>query len=195
MDIKKTTIVLAFLLIVMAAFSQGKEQAPAKPFKFSISFGTGWTHYIDNLDYGNQNLKTDHAGFSFRFFWEPEYRLSLGAETGSYTMFKLQSPSGSTTSNEVTRKVTPMLLLARMRIVDHFFLSTGFGLALLTNTAEGAGEKVVTNTTSLSNYQFSASYIYPLSKRWQLGSEAKVFDFGAYNDWMYSLQVFCAFRF
>lgn len=181
---------MVFLLIALAAFSQLQETATTKPVRFSLSLGTGWTHYIDNLEYGNQNISKDFAGFSFRFYWEPEYRLSLGAETGSYTMFKYSGPSG-----DVTRKVIPMLLLVRMRIVDHFYLGTGFGLASLTNTSTYPGQKIVTNTMSLSNYQFSASYIYPLGTRWQLGGEAKVYDFGAYNDWMYSLQVFWAYRF
>jgi hypothetical protein len=187
---KKMALILIFFLTALAVFSQQKEQSASKPVRFSLSPGIGWTHYLDNLAYGNQNLSNDFAGFSFRFLWEPEYRLSLGAETGFYTMFKVLGVSG-----EITRKVTPMLLLVRMRIVDHFYLGTGFGLAFLTNTSNAAGQKIVTKTTSLANYQFSASYIYPLSTRWQIGSEAKVFDFGAYNDWMYSLQAFCAYRF
>jgi hypothetical protein len=192
---KKIAFVLVFLFAFSPAFSEQKEQSPVEPRHFSLSLGTGWTHYIDNLDYGNKNLNKDFAGLSFRFFWEPEYRLSLGAETGSYTMFKVKSQPGSGTTGDITRKVIPMLLLARMRFVDNFYIGTGFGLAMLTNTAKGAGEKIVTNTLSLANYQFSASYIYPLSARWQLGGEVKLFDFGAYNDWMYSLQAFCAYRF
>jgi hypothetical protein len=190
MDRKIIAVVLVFLLTTFAAFPQQQELASSKPVHFSLSPGTGWTHYIDNLDYGNKNLSKDFAGFSFRFLWEPEYRLSLGAETGSYTLFKVKDQSG-----DITRRVIPILLLARMRIVNHLYLGTGFGLASLTNTSIYAGQKIVTNTMSLSNYQFSASYIYPLSTRWQLGGEVKLFDFGAYNDWMYSLQAFCAYTF
>ncbi len=192
---KYITFVLIFLLTALAAFPQQTDEAAVKPLRYSLSLVTGWTHYIDNLEYGNQNLSKDFAGFSFRFFWEPEYRLSLGAETGSYTMFRVASPAVSATSGEITRKVIPAMLLVRMRIVDHFYLGTGFGLAFLTNTSKGADKNIVTNTTSLSNYQFSASYIYPITNRLQLGGEAKVYDFGAYNDWLFSLQVFCAYRF
>jgi len=192
---KNIAFVLVFLLTTLAAFPQQKDTALAKPTHFSITLGACLTHYLDNLDYGNQNLSKDFAGFSFRILWEPEYRLSLGAETGSYTMFKVKSPPGSATTGDITRRVTPIFLLVRMRIVDYIYLSTGFGLAFLTNTSNDADQKIVTNTTSLSNYLFSASYIYPLSTHWQLGVEAKVFDFGAYKDWMNSLQVIGAFRF
>ena len=188
-------IILVFLFTTLAAFPQQKDTVVTKPPYFSLTLGTGLTHYIDNLDYGNQNLSKNFAGFSFRFLWEPEYWLSLGAETGSYTMFKVKSPPGSSTTGDVTRRVTPMILLVRMHIIDYIYLSTGFGLAFLTNISNDEAQKIVTNTTSLSNYLFSASYIYPLSKHWQLGVEAKVFDFGAYNDWMNSLQVFGTLRF
>ena len=196
MGTKKTTLIILFFLTALASFATQKDSLQSKPTRFSVALGNGWTHYIDNLDYGNQNLNKDFAGLSLRFLWEPEYRLSLGAETGYYTMFfKFKNQTGSATTGEITRRITPILLLVRMRIIDHFYLSTGFGLALLTSSSKGAEQNIVTNTMSLSNYQFTASYIYPLSPRVQLGGEAKLFNFGAYNDWMYSLQAFCAYRF
>ena len=192
---KNIAFVLVFLLTALSAFPQHQDSALAKPLHFSFTVGACLTHYIDNLDYGNQNLSKNFAGISFRFLWEPEYRLSLGAETGIYTMFKVKSPPGSATTGDITRRITPMFLLVRMRVVDYIYLSTGFGLAFLTNTSNDMDQKIVTKTTSLSNYLFSATYIYPISKHWQLGVEAKLFDFGAYKDWMNSLQVIGAFRF
>jgi hypothetical protein len=192
---KVFSVVLVLTLTAMAAFSQQDEPSPAKPVRFSIALGSGWTHYHDNMQYGNQNLRKDFAGFSLRFFWEPEYRLSLGVETGSYTLFKAKSQSVTNATGDITRRVIPMFFLVRMRIIDNFYLGTGFGFASLSNTSTGTKQKIVTRTMSLSNYQFSASYIYPLSARWLLGGEAKLYNFGAYNDWMYALQVFCAYKF
>jgi hypothetical protein len=191
----KTAFVLVLCFTALAAFSQQDGPHAVKSARFTLTAGTGWTHYIDNLDNGNQNISKDFAGFSFRFFWEPEYRLSLGAETGFYTLFKVKSQSVAGESGNISRRIIPMLLLVRMRIIDNFYLGTGFGFARLTNTATGTGQKIVTNTMSLSNYQFSVSWIYPLSSRWQLGGEAKLYNFGAYNDWMYSVQALCAWRF
>ncbi len=192
---KMTAFVLVFIFTAMTAFPQSGGPYPDKPTRFSLTLGGGWTHYFDNLDNGNQNLSKDFAGYSFLFFWEPEYRLSLGVETGYYTLFKLQSKANSTLKGDISRQVIPMLMLVRMRIVDDFYLSTGFGFARLTNSATENGQKIVTNTLSLSNYQLSASYIYPLSTHWQLGGEFKMYDFGAYDDWMYSVQLLCSFRF
>lgn len=189
------TFILFLFLIVPKVFAQQPEATTGKQSHYSLSVGTGWTHYIDNLEYGNKNLSQDFAGFNFRFYWEPEYRLNLGAETGYYTLFRAKAQPGSSITGDITRNVVPFFLLVRMRIIDRFYLGTGFGFAGLTNTASYNGQTLKTTATSLSNYQFSASYIYPLSYRWQLGGETKVYDFGAYNDWMCSLQVFFAYRF
>jgi hypothetical protein len=189
------TFILVLFLVVPEVFAQQQGATTGKLSHYSISAGTGWTHYIDNLEYGNKNLSQDFAGFNLRFYWEPEYRLSLGAETGYYNLFRAKAQPGSSINGDITRHVVPFFLLVRMRIIDRFYLGTGFGFAGLTNTASYNGQTIKTTATSLSNYQFSASYIYPLSHRWQLGGEAKVYSFGAYNDWMYSFQVFCAYRF
>jgi hypothetical protein len=98
------------------------------------------------------------------------------------------------TSVKIERTVVPMMLLARMRIVDNVYLGAGMGLAFITNKASGANQSVITKTTSLSNFELSASYIYPLSKYWLVGGEFKMFHFGNLNDWMYSLQATCALR-
>lgn len=193
MQIKKGASILVLLFVTAWAFPQQKDSA--RPFNYSLSFGTGWNHYLDNLDYGSKNLNKDFVGFSFRFLWEPEYRLSMGAETGIYTMFNKQSSSPSVVSGKTSRRVTPLLLLVRMRIVDRLYLGAGFGLAMLNNTTIYGSQKIIAKTTSLSNYQFSTSYSYPIGQHLQLGCEAKLFDFGAYNDWMYALQLFCAVRF
>jgi hypothetical protein len=87
-----------------------------------------------------------------------------------------------------------MLLLVRMRIIDNFYIGAGTGLAFITNKAAGAGAETVTKTTSLSNFELSGTYLYPLGKHFRVGGEFKGFHFGNLNDWMYSVQVLCAVR-
>jgi hypothetical protein len=88
----------------------------------------------------------------------------------------------------------PFLLLVRMRVVDHLHLSAGAGLAMMFNQISGIDDPISSKILSVSNYQFSASYNYPFSKRWVGGAEFKVLNFGKTADWMYGLQVFCAVR-
>jgi opacity protein-like surface antigen len=191
---KTTFIALVLVFLSLAAFPQQKDSVTARLNHYSLTFGTGWTHYIDNLEYGVDKIRKDFAGVSLKFFWEPEHRLSLGLETGYYRMFRVTSQYNADTAIQVDRDVVPLLLLVRMRIVDHVYLGAGMGLAMIFSKASGAGQEVNTKVWSLSNYQFSGSYIYPLTSHWQVGGELKMFNFGKLDDWIYSVQALCAFR-
>jgi hypothetical protein len=192
---KRSISVPLLVLISLLAFSQQNDSLNGKLSHYSLAIGTGWTHYFNNLEYGDKNITTDFGGISLRFFWEPEYRLSLGLESGYYRLFKVKAQLTPDMTGEAVRSVIPMLLIARMRIVDNFYLGTGFGLALIKNKASGGSQQVNTNTLSLSNYEATASYIYPVNARFRIGGEMKLNNFGSLNDWMYTLQVFGAIRF
>lgn len=188
-------LMMIFMFIVLPAFSQQNEHEIKRLSHFSFSVGTGWTHYINNLDYGAEKISQDFAGISSQFFWEPEYRLSLGMETGYYKLFEFNEELTYNITSEVDRTVIPIMLLFRMRIVDNFYISTGFGLAMVNNITLGESTKVLTKTWSLSNYQAVAAYIYPLNAHLRIGGEMKIFHFESLNDWMYSLQAQFAVKF
>ncbi len=187
-----SVIVLVFLEV--AAFSQKNDSVKVRLNHYSLTLGIGWSHYYDNLEYGDKNISQDFAGLSVKFFWEPEHRLSLGLESGYYHLFKVKYQLTNDASAEVNRSVVPFLLLVRMRIVDHFYLGTGMGLAVINNKVSGGNSEILTKTWSLSNYEFSGSYVYPLKRHLNVGGEFKVFNFGNLNDWIYSLQVVCAIK-
>jgi hypothetical protein len=190
----KSSLTLVLVFFTMVVFSQKSDSTKVRLNHYTFTIGTGWTHYINNLDYGDQKIQQNFAGVSMKFFWEPEHRLSLGLETGYYKLFKITDQINADTSIEINRTVVPMLLLARMRIVDNVYLGVGMGLAFITNKASGINQEISTKVTSLSNFEFSAAYIYPLSKHWLIGGECKGFHFGNLDDWMYSIQATCAVR-
>jgi hypothetical protein len=190
----RTGLTLILVCFTLFVFSQKQDSVKVRLNHYSFTIGAGWTHYYNNLDYGDQKIKKDFAGLSFKFYWEPEHRLSLGLETGYYKMFKVTDQIGEDTTIEVDRTVIPLLLLVRMRIVDHVYLGAGMGLAFIYNKASGANKAITANVTSLSNYKFTGSYIYPLNKHWNVGGEVMVFNFGKFDDWMYSVQAVCAIR-
>jgi hypothetical protein len=179
----------------VSAFCQQSDTLQKRKNSYVIETGAGWTHYFNNLEYGDKNIKTDFAGVSMRLFWEPEYRLSLGIESGYYRLFKVEGNLDSGMPFEVDRDVIPIMLLARMRIAGNLFLGTGFGLALIKNKSLVENEMIKTNTLSLSNYELSAAYIYPLNSHLKIGGEMKVYNYGSLNDWLYSLQLFGVVRF
>ena len=193
----RNKIIITFTLVLfsLALYSQQKDSVKVKLNHYSFAVGTGWTHYINNLENGDDDIRQNFAGVSFKFFWEPEHRLSLGLESGYYKLFKTTHQVNTDTTLEVNRTVVPLLLLVRMRIVDNVYLGAGFGMALLNNKASGANQEITTKTTSLANFELTGAYIYPLSRPWQVGGEARVYRFGSLEDWMLSVQAMCAFRF
>ncbi len=191
---KKIIVTLVLTCLTLAVFSQQKDSVKVHLNHYTLTIGAGWTHYIDNLENGDKDIQKNFAGVSFKFYWEPEYRLSLGLESGYYQLFKVKGQLTDNTTVEVSRTVLPLLLLARMRIVDNVYLGAGLGLAILTNKSSGNNMKIVTKTTSLSNFELSGAYVYPLSKHWLVGGEVKMFHFGSLADWMYSVQATCAIK-
>ncbi len=184
---------MAFLSVVV--YSQKNDSGKLRLNHYSFTIGTGWTHYINNLESGGQNIQKDYAGVSLKFFWEPEHLLSLGLETGYYKLFVAKGQLTDNTTGQVDRSVIPLLLLIRMRIIQNVHLGVGTGIALINNKTVGGKQKVITETISLSNFEFSGTYIYPLSKHWLVGGEVKLFHFGNTEDTMYSIQATFAWRF
>ena len=182
------------ICFTMAVFAQKKDSIKVRLNHYTLTVGAGWTHYINNLENWDNNIKKDFAGVGFKFYWEPEYRLSLGLETGYYKLFNVSGQLPDNTTVDIDRTVVPMLLLARMRIIDNVYLGAGFGLAFITNKTSGANLNIATKTTSLSNFELSGAYVYPLSKHLLVGGEMKVFHFGSLADWMYSIQATFGFK-
>ena len=192
---KRAIYILVFsVFLSYGTFSQKADSIKVKRNHYSLTVGVGWTHYINTLEIGKDDATINSAGVSLKFFWEPEHRLSLGLESGFYRLYKVKSKSYTDVTGQATMSAMPFLLVVRMRIVDQFYLSAGAGLALMFNKVTGIDNKVNSNILSLSNYQFSGSYMYPLAKHWQVGGEFKVLNFGKASDWMYTIQALCAFR-
>ena len=193
---KKTLIpVLLFIFFSGTLYAQKKDSVKVKRTNhYSLAVGAGWTHYINTLEIGADKASTNSAGVSLKFFWEPEHRLSLGLESGFYRLYKVKATNDLGQSGSATMSAIPLLLVVRMRIVDYFYLSAGAGLAIMFNKVKGVDSQINSNILSLSNYQFSASYIYPVSKHWGFGGEFKVIDYGKASDWIYSLQALCVVR-
>lgn len=191
---KTSLIILLIFTLFPALFAAKKDSTRLSLNHYSLAVGIGWSHYINTLEIGEDAAFTNAAGVSLKFFWEPEHRLSLGLETGYYRLYKVKNKSYSDAKGQVTMSAVPLLLNIRMRVVDHFYLSAGAGLAIMMNKVTGMDAEIKSNILSLSNYQFSGSYIYPLNKHWNVGGEFKVFNFGKTADWMYTLSAVCAVR-
>jgi hypothetical protein len=187
---KTIFFIISALFIFSFAQAGGKDSTKVSLNRYSLSIGAGWSHYINTLEVGADLAKTNAGGLSLKFYWEPEHRLSLGLETGYFRLYKLKGEN----SGHITMSAIPLLLNVRMRVVDHFYLGTGAGLTIMMNKITGIDKDLSNNILSLSNYQFSGSYIYPLNNHWNVGGELKAFYFGKSSDWIYTIQALCAVK-
>lgn len=191
---KYALFTLFALLASTVVFASQKDSTRTKNNYYSLSVGIGWVHYVNNLDVGHDAAKNNFIGTSFKFFWEPKFRLSLGLESGYYKLYKVSKelPAGTA---EAEMSVVPLLLIVRMRIIDNLYLSAGGGMSLMMNKVNVINDQISSTILSLSNYQASASYLYPLSRLWHVGGEFKVLYYGKADDLSYTLQGLVAIKF
>lgn len=182
------------LMLLLASFvSWGQD---AKPTNWSVGAGLGWFHYINTLDIGAGLANTDHVGYTFRFMWEPEHRVSIGLESGYYTVYSLDRPaSGSIPGGTAKLTTIPLLLSFRIRVLPNFYLSGGPGMAIMYSNVSVLGNTAESSFLSMANLHVSAMYRKQISERFDLGGEVKFLNFGKTEDYGYSIQVVGAYRF
>lgn len=191
---KKTILIAVFcLLSVFPGYSQQSDSVPKPRNHFSLAISTGWSHYINSLKTVNSDeVNKDFVGVNMRFLWEPGYRLGLGLETGFYRIFRIKKEFTPEITGESNLYCFPLLLVVRMRVVDHFYLSVAPGLAVLVSKISGIQGTTVSTQWSYANFEVTASYLYPVSRHFSFGGEARIFLIGKVNDFMYTLQATCA---
>jgi hypothetical protein len=193
---KLILLCLIGLTVPFMALPQGNDSIPKSKSHYTLAFGAGWSHYFANMDLvPARSVDKDFIGMSFRFMWEPEYRLSLGLETGFYRVFKVDSVLSDKYTMRSRMNVIPLLLVVRMRIVDNFYLSVAPGIALETSKITGIGDEVTSSQWSFSNVEACASYLYPLAKHWIVGGEARYLYIGKTDDHMLSVNAVIAVKF
>jgi hypothetical protein len=189
----KISSFILFLLLCVTLSLSGQDK---KPNNWSVGAGVGWFHYINTLDLGAELAKANHAGYTFRFMWEPEHRLAIGLESGYYTIYSMeQGPTPILPGGSAKLSAIPLLLSFRIRVLPHLYLSGGPGMTIMYSDVTVLNNTVNSSFLSLANLHVSAMYRKKLSDRVDLGGEIKFLNFGKTEDYGYSLQVIGAYHF
>ena len=193
---KSISICLLCLFAALAVSAQTNDSIPKSRSHYTLAAGAGWSHYFSNMDLvPARNVQKDFVGLSFRFMWEPEYRLSLGLETGFYRIFKVDSVLTSEYTMHARMNMVPLLLVVRMRIADNFYLSVAPGIVVQFSQITGIGDKIQSTQYSFANFEACASYLYPLGKYLMAGGEARFFYIGKTNDYILSVNAVFGVKF
>lgn len=187
----KRSIVSLLLVILFSTAGLAQEQEKEKKVhtdSYTLALGAGWNYYINTMQVGKNDIRPNSAVVSFRFFWEPGELISLGLETGYFRLYKAVKQVSADLTSTASTDVVPLTLLLRMRVIDHFYLTAGMGLAVVMNKVY-LGEEINNNTLSYSNFKFAVSYIRPVSRKFFAGGELQFYNVGLTADWCTSLQA------
>lgn len=162
----------------------------------SIYVSTGISHYINTLqiDPLRVGLKQNFSCSSFKFMWEPEHRLSMGVETGYYKVYEVQLAEGKDI-NTASLTVIPILFCVQMRIFKHFFATVGTGVSIHHSEVNYQGIHSESEVMAFSNLQFSAGYIYPITKQFGLGLKGQFLSENKTEDGIFSVQAVARYQF
>lgn len=189
---KNTRYIILFVLLL--AFStavvaqEQKEEKKKHLDTYTLAVGGGWNYYLNSMQVGKDYIQPNAGIVSFRFFWEPGELVSLGLETGYFRLFKAEKQMSADLTSTASTDVVPLTLLLRMRVIDHFYVSAGMGLAITMNKVY-LGEEIDNTALSYSNFKFAASYLRPISKRFFVGGEWQFYNVGLTADWATSVQA------
>lgn len=186
-----------FIVAVIVSFSVLQAAAQEeKSNNWSIGAGAGWFHYINTLDVGKDLVKTNHAGFTFRFMWEPEHRVAMGLESGYYTIYSLDresTPQGPGGTAKLT--AVPLLISFRIRVLPDLYVSGGPGLTIMYSNVDVLDNKATGSFLSLANLHAAVMYRKKINDRFDVGTELKFLNFGKTEDYGFTLQLVGAYRF
>ena len=186
-------LIIIFFILISPLFGRAQEQ---KPNNWSVGAGVGWFHYINTLDIGADLAKTNQVGYTFRFMWEPEHRLSMGFESGYYTIYSMERPPSTQGPGGNAKLSAIQLLLAfRIRVLPDLFLAGGPGMTIMYSDVTVLNSTSNSSFLSLANLHLSAMYRKKINDRFDIGGEVKFLNFGKTEDYGYSVQVVGAYHF
>ena len=190
------TVLLSSTAVAQAVKKRNGKVRPVRQYSFVLYGGGGMAGYVADVNtqpIGLQtNIKTTFPYGTVRLMWHPNYRLRLGFETG-YTNFYSYSLKNGNTSGKVSLSAIPLLVVWSIPIVKRVNLFAGFGTYVVTTHLNYSG-KVKSTAYSLGS-NVAINYVYPLSKKLGLATEAKWLNAFQTKDNMLALQVQLVWKF
>lgn len=168
----------------MATYSQSQDKSRS----IKLTMGGGIGHFFNTFsNVLDEDVRNERPSFCGKLLWQPEYRLSIGIESGYYFMYSTTRIQTNTGSEKLTSKlkVVPIFLSLSMNVVNHLDINFGTGWADMiytVNPAQSKADKVVGTTYSMSNYTTGFTYSYQLGKKFTLGAEFKYLYLRKTND-------------
>jgi hypothetical protein len=162
---------------------------------FTFYGGVGPSYYFNNLVIGKNGV--NELGYSVvgRFMWEPEYRLSLGFETGYFQLYSADYNNGQNKAH-IKNIAIPIQIVVSMKFLKNYYCNFSMGQSILLNkvTASVAGD-FEASVVSLGDFGATIGYRRPISERFFVGAEIKAYYSAKLDDKNIALVFMAGYRF
>lgn len=143
-------------------------------------YGIFFNPYSNVPEYETKIIR---PAFSGKLLWEPEYRLSIGVESGYYFIYSTNIKSENNSDEYMTTNlnVIPLFLTLSMKITNHLEVNFATGWASLIyhiKTNDSYENMTIGQLYSMSDFSAGISYYFPINKSVDIGAEIKYLYIG-----------------
>jgi hypothetical protein len=161
----------AILWCGLSVASYGQE---TKSHRWTFYGGLGPNYYFNNLEIAKNVVTEVNYSFVARLMWEPDYRLSLGFETGYNRLYSINETGAILGKVEIANAVIPIQLVVSMKFWDNFYGSFNVGQGILLNRVSTSNfGNFDANVVSLGDFALTFGYRRDINDRWRIGAELK----------------------
>jgi hypothetical protein len=173
---------LLFLTFSLSASfnAMGAEKTRSIKFTGGAGYGIFFNPYSNAPEYETKIIR---PAFSGKLLWEPEYRLSIGVESGYYFIYSTNIKSENNSDEYMTTNlnVIPLFLTLSMKVINHLEVNFATGwasLIYLIKTNDSYENMTIGQLYSMSDFSAGISYYFPINKSVDIGAEIKYLYIG-----------------
>lgn len=187
--------ILVFLVALFWCGLSLDAHCQEKTHRWTLYGGIGPNYYFNNLEVAKNFVNEVNYSFVARLMWEPDYRLSLGFETGYNRLYSINTTGPVVGDVVINNAVIPIQLVVSMRFWDDFYGSFNVGQGILLNrvTASNIGN-FDANVVSLGDFALTFGYRRDITNRWRIGAELKGYYSSKLDDKNLSLVFMGGYR-
>lgn len=182
---------LSIFVFSINAMSQPVSVEKKKIRHFVFYGGIGPNFYFNDLVLGKDQVNALNYSVVGRIMWEPEYRLSLGLETGYNRLYTMRTPDVHIINSSV-----PIQFVVSMKFLKSFYGNFSYGRSILVNKVSSTSYGNFDATAvSLADVTLTVGYKRKLNDRISLGTELKFYHASKANDENLALVFMCGYHF
>jgi len=140
--------------------------------------GIGPNLYFNNLILAKDQVNVLNYSCVGRMMWEPEYRLSIGLESGYNRLYTIH-----TSDVHIINSSIPIQAVVSIKFLKSFYGNFSYGRSILVNkVSSGTYGNLDATAVSLADVTLTVGYKRKLNERISVGAEAKFYHASKAND-------------